>query len=44
MIIIKGVFLKDMPPALVAANAWPILVIALFTLGGASWLFRSRLE
>ena len=44
MIIIKGVFLKDMPPALVAANAWPILVIALFTLGGASWLFRSRLQ
>jgi ABC-2 type transport system permease protein len=44
MIIIKGVFLKDMPPALVAANIWPILVIALFTLGGASWLFRSRLE
>lgn len=44
MIIIKGVFLKDMPPALVAANTWPIFVIALFTLGGASWLFRSRLE
>lgn len=44
LIIIKGVFLKDMPPALVAANTWPILVIALFTLGGASWLFRSRLE
>lgn len=44
MIIIKGVFLKDMPPSLVAANAWPILVIALLTLGGASWLFRSKLE
>jgi ABC-2 type transport system permease protein len=44
MIIIKGVFLKDMPPALVAENTWPILLIALFTLGCASWLFRSRLE
>ncbi len=44
LIIIKGVFLKDMPPALVAANTWPILVIAFFTLGAASWLFRSRLE
>lgn len=44
MIIIKGVFLKDMPAALVASNTWPILVIALFTLGCASWLFRIRLE
>lgn len=44
MIIIKGIFLKDMPPLLVAANAWPIAVIAIVTLGSAPWLFRARLE
>lgn len=44
MIVIKGIFLKDMPAAVVAANVWPIALIAFITLGGASWFFRSRLE
>ncbi|MDF1814925.1 MAG: ABC transporter permease, partial [Verrucomicrobiales bacterium] len=43
LIIVKGVFLKDMSPALVAANTWPILVIAACTLVTAAALFRSRM-
>jgi len=44
MILVKGIYLKDMSLSLVAVNVWPIAVIALFTLGGASWLFMRRLE
>jgi ABC-2 type transport system permease protein len=43
-IIIKGVFLKDMSSAEVLWNAWPMAVIALFTLSVAGWMFKRRLE
>lgn len=44
MTISKGIFLKDMPPAAVLENTWPLAIIAIVTLSGAAWLFRKRLE
>jgi ABC-2 type transport system permease protein len=44
MVILKGSFLKNLPPELMFANTWPMAVIALFTLTGAAWFFKRRLE
>ena len=44
MIIVRGIFLKDMPPADVLANALPMMAIALVTLAAAGWLFTRRME
>lgn len=43
LVVTKGLFLKDMPAALVFDNIWPMAVIAAVTLTAASWLFRRRL-
>jgi ABC-2 type transport system permease protein len=43
MVVIKGVFLKDMPPVEILNNTWPMAIIAVFTLSFATWLFRRRL-
>jgi ABC-2 type transport system permease protein len=43
LVIVRGVFLRDMPMALVAERIWPMLLIAAVTLTAASWLFRRRL-
>ncbi len=43
IIIVKGVFLKDMSAAAVASNAWPLLVIGVLTLASANFVFRRRL-
>ena len=42
--IVKGVFLKAMPPSMVASLLWPLALIALTTLSAATWLFRRRVE
>lgn len=44
LIIAKGLFLKDMPAHMVFDLTWPMTLIACFTLTGAAWFFRSRLE
>jgi ABC-2 type transport system permease protein len=44
LIISKGIFLKAMPLNIVLNNVWPMLLISFFTLSGASFLFRRRLE
>lgn len=44
LVIIKGVFLKEMPWSDVLSNLWPMMLIALFTLSAATWLFKRRLE
>lgn len=44
LVIVKGLFLKDMPADEVLSNLWPLAVIALLTLSAATWLFRRRLE
>ncbi len=44
LIVIKGIFLKDMPFAAVWANTWPNILIAVFTVSSSVWLFRRRIE
>jgi ABC-2 type transport system permease protein len=43
LVIVRGVFLRDMPMGLVAERIWPMALCALFTLSAAAWLFRRRL-
>jgi ABC-2 type transport system permease protein len=43
MVVMKGVFLKDMPPMEILNNTWQMAAIAVFTLTLATWLFRRRL-
>lgn len=43
IVIVKGVFLKDMSTLAVASNAWPLLVIGALTLVSANFVFRRRL-
>jgi ABC-2 type transport system permease protein len=44
MVIMRGVFLRDMPFWLVAQRIWPMAVIAAVTLSAAAWLFRRRVQ
>ena len=44
LIIVRGVFLKDMPPADVLSNILPMVIIAMVTLTAAAWLFKRRME
>jgi ABC-2 type transport system permease protein len=44
LVIVKGLFLKDLPAVEVARNLWPLALIAPLTLSAATWLFRRRLE
>lgn len=43
IVIVKGVFLKDISFNLLFAALWPLLVIAAITLSAADWMFRRRL-
>ncbi len=40
ILIVKGIFLKDMPAAIVLQNIWPLLVIAAGTGTAATLIFR----
>ncbi len=44
LVIVKGLFLKGMPAAVVLRLLWPLALIALVTLSVATWLFRHRVE
>lgn len=44
LVVVKGVFLKDLPAGEVLANTVPLAVIAIATLTAAAWLFRRRME
>lgn len=44
LVIVRGVFLRDLPLSEVIANTIPLFLIALVTLSAAAWLFRRRLE
>jgi drug efflux transport system permease protein len=44
MVVMRGVFLRDMPLWLVAQRVWPMALIAVFTLSAAAWLFRRRVQ
>ncbi len=44
LVILKGVFLKNMPVSIVLNNLWPMAVIGACTLVGAGLFFRRRLQ
>jgi ABC-2 type transport system permease protein len=44
LVIVKGLFLKDIPATEVLRNLWPLAAIAAVTLTAATWLFRRRIE
>ncbi|HEY1603902.1 MAG TPA: ABC transporter permease [Pirellulales bacterium] len=44
VLIVKGIFLKDLPASVVFANIWPMALIGMVTLSSAGWLFRHRME
>ena len=44
LIIVRGTFLKALPPADIFANAWPMALIALVTLSAAIVIVRQRLQ
>lgn len=44
LVILKGLFLKDLPAAEVLRHLAPLAAIAAVTLSAASWLFRRRME
>jgi ABC-2 type transport system permease protein len=44
MVILRGVFLRGMPSADVAANIVPLILIAIVTLTVAGWLFRRTMQ
>jgi ABC-2 type transport system permease protein len=43
IVIVKGLFLKDIGFAALLPNLYPLLIIAAGTLGAANWMFRKRL-
>ena len=44
IVIVKGIFLKDLPASIVLENLWPMALIGTVTLSTAAWLFRRRVE
>ena len=44
LVIVNGLFTKDMPAQTVFENAWPLALIALVTMTSAAWLFRRRMQ
>jgi drug efflux transport system permease protein len=44
IVIVRGIFLKNLPFAEVLKNIYPIALIALFNLLFATWFFRKRIE
>ncbi|RMH32782.1 MAG: ABC transporter permease [Nitrospirae bacterium] len=43
MIVVRGIFLEDMPVDMLLWQLWPMAVIGLIALSFAGWLFRHRL-
>jgi ABC-2 type transport system permease protein len=43
IVIVKGVFLKDVGIPVLLHSLWPLLVIASITLSAANWMFRKRI-
>ena len=44
LVIVRGVFLRDMPVPLVAERIWPIAVVAILTISAAAWMFRRKVQ
>ena len=44
LIIVRGTFLKALPPADILANAWPMALIAVVTLSSAIVIVKRNLQ
>ncbi len=44
LVIVTGLFLKDMPAREVWLNTYPLMIIGAVTLSGSFWLFRAKKE
>lgn len=44
LVIIKGIYLKAMPAHYVFENLIPLVLISIFTLSAASWMFKRNLD
>ena len=44
LVIVRGVFLRDMPFWLVAERIWPMAACAIVTIVAAAWMFRRKVE
>lgn len=44
LVIVRGVFLRDMPFWLVAERIWPMALTAIVTLSAAAWMFRRKVQ
>lgn len=44
LVIVRGLFLRDMPLWLVAQQIWPMAVTAVFTISAAAWMFRRKAQ
>jgi ABC-2 type transport system permease protein len=44
LVIVRGLFLKDIPTEVVLANLLPLIVISVFAMTGSALFFRRRLE
>jgi len=44
LVVVRGVFLRDMPISEILAQTLPLVLIASVTLTAAAWLFRHRME
>lgn len=42
LVIVRGVFLKDLPVKDILNNLFPIIIIAIFNLSFANWFFRKK--
>lgn len=43
VVIVKGIFIKDLTALMVWHSLWPLLIIATVTLAAADWMFRRRI-
>jgi ABC-2 type transport system permease protein len=44
LVILRGLFLRDLPADLVLEQLWPMALIGAVTATVATWLFRRRLQ
>jgi ABC-2 type transport system permease protein len=44
LVIVRGLFLRDMPFWLVAQRIWPMAIVAVATMLAAAWMFRRKIQ
>ena len=44
LVVLRGLFLRDMPAALAAQHIWPMAAMAIVTIVIAAWMFRRKVQ